>query len=259
MKAPRGRVLKPLALPALLSVVFSLILSLTACAPMRDPWGLALRRGEPLAQPSPPDSLQADLAVTSREPGVPPFSARVYALPHRAYRLDATGFASMTVASYLWKAGAWTWVRHDLRQVRTGQGDEIELEGTSMRLPDVHGLLGFLWGQTLPGFAQRDSLLPAGPQGEIRWISRGVTWEATLDPSTGLCREAHSDQWSIRYRRYQRFERPGRREAVFVPQETEVFSDEESVLLLRVKDRTEMPFWRKNPFVLTPPAAYERL
>jgi hypothetical protein len=227
---------------------------LVGCATGRDPWGLALRRGEaPGALSSVPDSLQADLAVTAREPGTPPFSVRIYAKPMVAYRLDVIGFPAVIAASYLWKDGRWMWIRHDRKQVREGVGDPLEIEGTSLRLPDVHAVLGFLWGRPLPGLIGSDSLLARGPQGEVRWRHRGEIWSAKLDKTTGLCREAGSPSLSIRYGNYRNH--GGR----WIPTETEVFLEGESVLLLHVREWKESPVWRKNPFTLTPPASYPRL
>lgn len=228
-------------------------LCLLACAPLKDPWGLAVRRGLTSVQaPAEPDSLQADLAVTPREAGLVPFSVRAYAKPGRAYRIDVIGFPSWIVASYLWVDGRWTWVSHDKKQVRTGEGNQFELEDSPVRLPNVHAALGFLWGRMLPGFAERDTLLAPGPEGEIRWIHEGETWEARLDPATGLCREARSESLTLRYGAYRR--QGGR----ILPAEAEILVDGASLLFLQVRDRTQAPKWKKNPFLLVPPSSYER-
>jgi hypothetical protein len=229
------------------------VLFLFACAPLRDPWGLAVHRGLPNAQaPAEPDSLQADVAVTPREAGLIPFSVRAYARPGRAYRIDVIGFPSWIVASYLWVDGRWTWVLHDKKQVRAGEGNQFELEDSPVRLPNVHAALGFLWGRMLPGFAQRDTLLAQGPEGETRWIHEGETWEARFDPSTGLCREVRSESLTLRYGSYRR---QGTR---VLPGEAEILVNGVSLLFLQVRDRTEAPKWKKNPFLLVPPASYER-
>ena len=238
-------------------------LLLTACAPLKDPWGLAVSRGltgDALQQPpAPPDSLQADLGITPREPGLVPFTARLYAKPRRAYRMDAFGFPSLLAASYLWKEGRWMWVRHDSRQVWEGSGNQLELEGSPLQLPDVHAVLGFLWGRPLPGFIERDSLLAPGPAGEIRWSYHGEVWQARIDKASGLCREVHSASLSMKYAKYGRYggrkgERHGKR---VLPGEVEILVNGASVMVLSVRELKDDPFWKKNPFALLPPAGYE--
>ena len=225
---------------------------LVACAPvLKDPWGIAVSQGRDAEALSPPDSLQADVGVTPRERGLMPFSVRVYAKPRQAYRIDAFGFPSLIAASYLWIGGRWTWVLHDKRQVWEGVGNQVELEDSPLRLPDVHAVLGFLWGQPLPGFLQRDSLLAPGPAGEIRWSYQGEVWEARIDAATGLCREVRSPSVTLRYGLYER------RGARVTPGEVEIFMDGASVLALRLRGLNEAPKWKKSPFQLLPPAVYE--
>ena len=144
------------------------------------------------------------------------------------------------------------WVRHDSKEVWEGTGNQIELEGSPLQLPDVHAVLGFLWGRPLPGFQGRDTLLAPGPAGEIRWVYHGEVWEANLDAITGLCREVRSESLAIKYGRYER--RGGR----LIPGEAEIFVDGASVLMMRVRELNDAPVWRKNPFLLVPPAGYER-
>jgi hypothetical protein len=231
-------------------------LLLTACAPLKDPWGLAVRRGITIdgevQPPNLPDSLQADLAITPREPGLVPFSVRLYARPNRAYRIDAFGFPSVIAASYLWLDGRWMWIRHDNKQVWEGVGNEFQVEDSPLRLPDVHAVLGFLWGRSLPGFIEKDSLLAPGPAGEVRWMYHGALWEARMDPATGLCREVRSASLRMTYRSHER--RSGR----VVPLETEVFIDGASVMVMRIRELKDAPVWRRNPFMLAAPAGYAR-
>jgi hypothetical protein len=230
----------------------AVLLLLTACAPLRDPWGLAVSRGLPGEALPPPDSLQADVGITPRASGLIPFSTRLYAKPNHAYRIDAFGFPPLIAASYLWTEGRWMWIRHDKKQVGEGTGNQLELEDSPLRLPDVHAVLGFLWGRALPGFLERDTLLAPGPAGEIRWIHQGETWEAHMDAATGLCREVRSAGLSIKYGLHER--RGGR----VIPGEAEIFADGVSIMVLRLRDLNESPKWRKNPFVLVPPPGYER-
>ena len=243
------------------SVTILAAMLLIACAPLKDPWGLAISRGlsghsdphggDSIAPPAAPDSLQADVGITPRESGLFPFTTRVYAKPNHAYRIDAFGFPSLIAASYLWIDGRWIWVRHDKKQVMEGVGNEFEIEDSPLRLPDVHAVLGFLWGRPLPGFTERDSLLAPGPAGEVRWVYRGEIWEALIDPKTGLCREVRSASLSIKYGLYER------RGGKVLPGQAEIFIEGTSVMVLRLRELNEAPSWRKNPFLLSPPAGYQ--
>ncbi len=244
-------------------VTISATMLLVACAPLKDPWGLAVRRGltapsspyggeTAFLPPRAPDSLQADVGISPREPGMLPFSARLYAKPNHAYRIDAFGFPSLIAASYLWIDGRWIWIRHDKKQVMQGVGNEFEMEDSPIRLPDVHAALGFLWGRALPGFTERDGLLAPGPAGEVRWVYRGETWEALIDPATGLTREVRSASLSMKYSHYER--RGGR----IVPGQAEIFMEGVSVMVLRLRELDQAPSWRKNPFLLSAPAGYSK-
>jgi hypothetical protein len=226
-----------------------------SCAPLKDPWGLAVLEGRVPDAVAAPDSLQADLGIHPQEAGMLPFSARLYARPRHVYRLDAFGFPTAVVASYVWNEGRWMLVRHDKRQVWEGEGTQLRIEDLPLRLPDVHAVLGFLWGEPLPGFAARDSLSYSGvpaPEGVVRWNFQGEAWEARFDPRTGLCREARSASLTLRYARYQRMG------ARVLPGAVEVLVDGVPIMNLRLRGLDEAPKWKKNPFALSPPAAYER-
>lgn len=231
-----------------LAACAGLSLGLFACAAPRDPWGLAVSRGHEPAPFRVPDSLQAELSVAPNEPGTPPFTARLYARPHRAYRLDAFGFSAAPLASWRWSEGAWLLVRHDERRFWEGRGDRLEVEGASLALPDVHAVLGFTWGEVLPGF-------PGGAfvaDSVVRWTYRGEPWEARFDPVTGACREARSESLRIRYALYK--VRSGRA----LPEQAEVFVENRLAATLRLRGSTPDPVWRKNPFLLPVPPSYGR-
>ena len=102
-------------------------LLLMACAPTRDPYGLALRQNPEQVPSAVPDSLRADLGITPRKKGAPSFGARFYARPHQQYRMDALGLTSIA-ASFLWDRGQWALVLHDKREVWTGKGDTLDVK-----------------------------------------------------------------------------------------------------------------------------------
>jgi hypothetical protein len=229
---------------------------LSGCAAPRDPWGLEVSRGREPAPLSVPDSLQAELAVSPGEPGSLPFTARLYARPGKsgaparparpAYRLDAFGFSAAALASYRWRDGAWLLVRHDEKRFWEGRGNGLEVEGASLSLPDVHAVLGFLWGDLLPGFPggafTADTL--------VRWTHQGEPWEAAFDPETGVCREARSPSLRIRYAMYKM--RDGRA----LPEQAEIFVDGKPAAVLRLRGLVRNPDWKKDPFQLNIPPAY---
>lgn len=259
---------------ALLSLLF-----LSACAPpLKDPWGLAVLRGEAVAEEPLPRTLQADLTVVahnaeSRAPTIP-LSSRLYAEPGHRYRLDIFGLFTPVAASWAWEADAWRLVRHDTREVITGAGTSfipLAASGRPLVIPDVHAVLGFLWGQPLPGFTAPVDAPPgsgagegtgdeegnAGKEGQdeepgvVTWTQGGKPWRARFDPATGLCFEASSPDMTLRYGRY---ERQGARA---VPREIEVWIEGARVLTLSVRARRENPAWARDPFVLTIPPGYD--
>lgn len=239
-----------------------LLLAFASCAPaIKDPWGLGVSRGETPARLLGPDSLQADLGITPRTSGAMPFSVRFYADlgdsgrfhadSARRYRIDVFGFPSLIAASWLWKENAWILVRHDQRSIRRGTGAVLAQPGMPLNLPDVHAVLGFLWGAPLPGFPGTDSLTLSQTGGVVRWTYRGEPWEARFDTTTGLCREVSSSSINIRYRQ-QRL-----RGGFVVPDEAEIFLEGKSLLTLRVREWAGSPRWKKDPFELIVPAGYQ--
>ena len=223
---------------------------LSACAPpLKDPWGLAVLRGEiPDARPV-PHTLQADLGVRAEASGALPFTARLYAEPARRYRLDAFGFLTPVAASWLWRDEAWTLVRHDTREVVNGTGTSVTLEGaTPLVLPDVHAVFGFLWGNPLPGFT---GAALASDSGIVAWTHEGTAWRGRFDLKTGLCREASSAGLTLRYARHVL------RGGLVVPGEIQVFLGTGRILTLEVRDRVAEPVWKKDPFALSIPAGYD--
>jgi hypothetical protein len=237
-------------------------LLLAACAaPIRDPWGLAVARGDSVAARA-PATFQADLGVRPRVPGAVPFSARLYGerlapagdssgVSSRRYRLDVFGFPSAIVASWLWRDGHWLLVRHDRREAVSGEGSALGAEDSPLRLPDVAAILGALAGEPLPGYPGSGTSVADG-HGLVRWISGGTIWEARVDPNTGLCREARSASLTLRYAKHRRHE------GVVIPDEIEVVTGGNPLLSLVVRDWKGAPVWKKNPFDLSVPPGYER-
>lgn len=226
---------------------------LIACAPTKDPFGMVLREGR-VPSLVVPESLSVDLSILPSRKGSTPFSARLYARPHQQYRLDAIGFTSV-VASYLWSGGHWTLLLNEKRESWEGEGDSLSLESAGLHIPDVHAVLGFLWGEVLPGFHNRNDGLLAWSGDTLRWSSHGTHWAARFDSSTGNCLQVSTSDGSLafEYTKHQRFG------AQVLPGEVEVFVNGESTLLLHINRVEAHPAWKRDPFALTVPASYKRL
>jgi hypothetical protein len=210
-------------------------------------------RGQLPPKVIPPATLQADLGLQPQARGALPVSARLYANPGARYRLDIFGFPSLLAASWRWENGSWLLVRHDKRQVRTGSGALLGENGLPLDLPDVHATLGFLWGQPLPGFPDSVTGFSADSDGVVRWLHAGQKWEARIDPVTGICRQVRSPTFSIRFSLHRKHG------GLVIAEQAEIFSGEESLLILRVRDWIGSPPWRKDPFVMATPDGYERV
>ena len=224
---------------------------LISCAPpIRDPFGTALRQGRVPSSVA-PESLSADLGITPRQKGLSPFAARLYARPYHQYRVDAMGLVS-TVASYVWAGDHWTLLLNEKREVWTGAGDTLDVEGLPLRLPGVNAVLGFLWGDPLPGFRNRDADTLAWSGDTLQWKVHGTRWQAIFDPVSGACLEARSSELALRYSGQRRYG------SHVLPGEVEVFADGKSLLLMDINKVEEHPGWKKNPFELSVPASYER-
>lgn len=231
-------------------------LLLAACAaPVRDPWGLAVVRGQMPSKPPVPASLQADLGLQPQARGALPFSTRLYAEPGVRYRLDVFGFPSLLAASWLWQDETWLLVRHDKRQVLSGSGPLRAQADLPLELPDPHAALGFLWGNPLPGFPDSGAVPPgftADSTGLVRWVYKDEPWEARIDPATGLCREVRSPRLTLRYAFHRKHA------GLVVAEQAEIFSGGESLLVLKVRDWVASPPWKKDPFIMKVPEGYER-
>lgn len=229
----------------------ALILALlTACAPpLRDPWGMTLARGgDPGAPPPPPERMRVDLEIVPRVRGAGVVTARAYLEPGRRARLDFTGFTGTIAATWHWEDGVWILIRHDDRSVRRGLGSVLVIEDTGVRLPDVHAVLGVLWGRTLPGYPGG-----TGAGDTIRWTHGGEAWEAVLDARTGLASAARAASLELRYGEYAA--RGGRA----VPSEFTIFPDGAPALRVRVTGWDDAPAWPRDPFVLRVPGGYGEL
>lgn len=244
---------------ALAGAALSVALLVAGCAaPLRDPWGLAVSGGRAPASVPLPRAVQADLGVTAHEQGALTLSARLYAEPLERYRLDIFGLFTPVAASWAWggagREGTWTLVRHDTREVVTGTGVSFVPPvsgGTPPAVPDVHALLGFLWGRPLPGFPGEEGVLVAADSGRVSWVHAGVPWRARFDPATGLCLEAWSPDMTLKY------ERHARHDGRVIPGRLQVWVSGARVLTLDVRGRTEAPVWSKDPFLLVVPRGYD--
>jgi hypothetical protein len=233
---------------------------LAACAaPVRDPWGAAVTRGETVSHGL-PASFQADLGVLPHAAGSLPFSARLYgeARPcsdssgslSRRYRLDVFGFPSAVVASWVWNDGSWLLVRHDRREAISGEGVSLGDPDSPVRIPDVPAVLGVLAGEPLPGYP--GSGQPVADGGIVRWSYQGETWQARIDPNTGLCRKAESPSLALLYARHHLHD------GVVIPDEIRILADGDTLVSLSVRDWKAAPAWKRDPFLLVAPPGYER-
>lgn len=274
--------------------VLAVLSLLAACAPpLKDPWGLAVIRGQATAPPDTPRTLQADLSLAAHAAGAIPLSARLYAEPGQRYRLDIFGLFTPVVATWAWEANAWRLVRHDTREVVTGTGTSfipLPASGQPLVIPDVHAALGFLWGQPLPGFRRvgsghADSTLPTPESGAGTGVGEKASGTGALpasegpgdpedpgnpDPPGQVAWTYGGKPWTARFDpatglcleasspdmtlRYGRYERQGARA---VPREIEVWIEDARVLTLSVRARRENPAWARDPFVLTIPPGYD--
>ncbi len=241
--------LAPFLSPLLLFTALPFLFS--CAATVRDPFGLALRQG---AVPvfAPPESLRVDLDLVPRQKGAPPFSARLYAQPNHRYRLDAFGFSFSVAASYLLAENHWTLLLNEKREAWEGEGHSLNLAAAGLHVPDMNAMLGFLWGNPLPGFQNRDDTALIWIGDTLHWSSGGIGWQALFDSRTGTCLEAHSSSIAFKYGHYRRFENR------VTPGEVEVFTNGKPLLLLRVRAIDDHPVWKRDPFVLTIPEGYSR-
>jgi hypothetical protein len=95
---------------------------------------------------------------------------------------------------------------------------------------------------------------PAGPH-SIRYRAGGHGWQVTLDPRTGVVREAvRADAaFRIRYEDYRiRNDRP-------MPRRVRVFSEGRPVLDIAVDHVDDHPRWKRDPFRVRIPKGFKRL
>ena len=91
--------------------------------------------------------------------------------------------------------------------------------------------------------------------GRIRYVAGGVPWVVTLDPRTGLVREAAREDsvFRIAYEDYKlRNGRP-------VPKRIRVFSRRRPILEIGVGAVEDHPKWKRNPFQIRIPKSFNRL
>ncbi len=225
------------------------VLCLCACAPLRDPAGLALEQGRPAAPL--PKALRADLEIGVLQPPGGDFTARLYAEPHRRYRLDAYAFPGVVAASFLWDQGHWTLLLPSRHLAVQGTGDTLRL-GDGRSLPDLPAALGFLWGEPLPDYSPRSQPAPAWSGDTLRWTADGTAWLARFDLHTGACREVISPQYHLSYGPLRR------RGARVLPAQVEIAVDGAPAWVVRVRGLEEVSVWAKDPFALPIPPGYTR-
>jgi len=260
--------------PPLLAATLAALLAGCAIAP-RFPAGEALVRGETPVFPPPPDSLRAELELIAFEGGrKSSASAALSAKPYARYKLDLFGLPGMTAASMYWTPTRWTLVLFDREAYAEGAGESVAFGPPGLREVYVHDVFSWLWGDYFPGLsgeigktgsaglgdADSAGLVRAGA-GVFRYAARGRQWRATLDPETGLVREAMREDSAFRIR-YEDYKAGGggrldKGEAL--PRKVGIFSREGQLLEIRVRKVEADPQWRRDPFFIKVPKGFRRL
>ena len=242
-----------------------------ASAPKFRP-GEALAKGETPVFPPAPDSLRCELELTAfgggRKSSV---SAAFSAKPRLAYKLDLFGLPGMVAGSFLWSEDKWTLVVFDRDEYSEGQGEHVQIGNLGLKEVSVHDVFSFLWGDFFPGALPRaegpvggvpDGLARvegAGP-GVFTYPGKHVAWRVTLDPATGLVREAARGDSALRieYGDY-RAGSGAADHARPVPRKVKLFRFREQALEIRVKSVEDAPKWRRDPFFIKVPKGFRRV
>ncbi len=238
-----------------LTLRFLVLISLglfLACATLKDPYGLGIRQREPSL--AIPESLRVEMEIIPHEPRMPPLSARLYIRTwpeSRAYRMDLYSFPLFLVASWLWEPQGSLLLLHDRREFLRGKGDSLNLGWDVSPKPDIHALLGFLWGRPLPYWrdAEANSTLWKGDT--VYWEAHGKSWQAQFDPHTGACHFVASPGLRLEYGKLMRV---GNR---VLAQSVEVIVEGKPMLSMRIKKIEDKPSWKKSPFSLNVPKDYK--
>jgi hypothetical protein len=272
-----------------LGIAAALLLAGCASAP-RFQAGQALIKGETPVFPPAPDSLRCELELTAfgggRKSSV---SAAFSAKPALSYKLDLFGLPGMVAGSFLWAPSKWTLVLFDREEYGEGAGEHVEIGNLGLKEISVHDVFSFLWGDFFPGAIRSgDSAsgsatgsatggrvsagVPEGMTGSgdgvFRYPGREARWRITLDPKTGLVREAAREDsaFRIEYGDYKRGPTGGAQAASAsaeggrpVPRRVKLYRYREQVLEIRVKGLEDNPHWRRDPFFIKVPKSFRRV
>lgn len=258
----------------------AVLLAGCAVAP-RYPAGQAILKGETPVFPPSPDSLRTELELTAFGDGrKSSVSAAFSAKPWASYKLDLFGLPGMVAGSFLWTGGKWTLVLFDREEAVEGAGEHVEIGNLGLREIPVHDVFSFLWGDFFPGDLPRESQgdssradsAGGGPQGApegltpmggnaFSYPARGMRWRVTLDPGTGLVREAVREDsvFRIEYDDYKRGGSGAKDKGRPVPRKVRLSRFREQVLEIKVKTLEDDPKWRRNPFFIKIPKGFRRL
>jgi hypothetical protein len=252
----------------------ALLLCACASAPKFGP-GQAMAKGETPVFPPAPDSLRCELELTAfgggRKSSV---SAAFSAKPRLSYKLDLFGLPGVVAGSFLWTADKWTLVLFDREEFGEGAGEHVEIGNLGLKEISVHDVFSFLWGDFFPGAARIEGgsgnasgtpeglarAEPVGAAGVFTYPGKDARWRVTLDPATGLVREAAREDSAMRieygeWRSGNGAADKGRP----VPRRVKLFRYREPALEIRVKSLEDNPKWRRDPFFIKVPKGFRRV
>lgn len=261
------------------AILFAALLTGCAVAP-RYPAGQAILKGEAPVFPPSPDSLRTELELTAfgggRKSSV---SAAFSAKPWEAYKLDLLGLPGMVAGSFLWTREKWTLVIFDREEAVEGSGEHVEIGNLGLKEISVHDVFSFLWGDFFPGDLPREmtagqdadsaggkaqetpeGLTPMGGNA-FSYPAGGMRWRVSLDPGTGLVREAMREDSAFRigYDDYKRGGDGSLDKGRPVPRKVRLYRYREQVLEIKVKTLEDHPKWRRDPFFIKIPKGFRRL
>jgi hypothetical protein len=270
---PRGGLLYPL----IIGIGIQAILSGCASAP-RYPAGEAILKGETPRFPPAPDSLRAQLELSSLAKGRKgSVNAAFLARPWKRYKLDLYGLPGMVAAGFLWNPDEWTLVLFEREGYLQGAGERVDIAELGLRDVSVHDLFSFLWGDFFPGTwvdsaaaaggdtsgPGRAATVPGGlrslGKGSFSYPAPGAEWRMDLDEKTGLPREAWraDSAFRIAYSDYRAAGAEGAQRPV--PGKVRIYRGREAILEIRVQNIEDNPHWKRNPFFLKVPKGFTRL
>lgn len=205
--------------------------------------------------------LRADMGIQlPNSKGPSSLSGRIYASADSAgesrFRVDIFGFPSQIAASWFYREQHWTLLLHLKREIWEGEGGNLSIPelgrgDEALQLPDARELFGFLFGQPLVGFMDRDSLTPFWKSDTLQWSHQGIPWAARFDTTLGNCLEVFSSRLRIRYGHPKMM---GNR---VVPMQVAVEVEGRPTLSIQVSGLEEVKVWKTNPFVFSIPRTYQ--